>query len=59
MADESDVVSYEIWRGMWYDTTANNSAYPEYDDLDTTSLRRAPAAEPRLWRATSGCWLEP
>ena len=23
---------YEVFSGLWYDTTVNNSAYPEYDD---------------------------
>jgi nitrous oxidase accessory protein NosD len=31
--DDVDVDHFEIWRGMWYDTTPGASAYPEYDDL--------------------------
>ncbi len=31
--DDIDVDHYEIYRGLWYDTTVGNSAYPEYDDL--------------------------
>ncbi len=32
--DGIDTDHYEIYRGLWYDTTIGNSAYPEYDDLD-------------------------
>ena len=31
--DLSDVDHFEVWRGLWYDTVVNTSAYPEYDDL--------------------------
>ncbi len=31
--DGLDVDHYEIYRGLWYDTTIGVSAYPEYDDL--------------------------
>lgn len=31
--DGTDVVAYEVYRGLWYDTTYGVSAYPEYDDL--------------------------
>ena len=43
MADESDVAYYEIWRGLWYDTTPGVSAYPEYDDLAADVIPTRPA----------------
>jgi len=27
-----DVDHFDVYRGLWYDTTIGNSAYPEYDD---------------------------
>ncbi len=31
--DDVDVDHYEIFRGLWYNGTVGQSAYPEYDDL--------------------------
>jgi hypothetical protein len=47
----ADAVSYEVYRGLWYDTSMAVSAYPEYDDLagdviPTRPLSRAAAAAP-------------
>ncbi len=54
MADESGVDHYEIYRGLWYDTTPGVSAYPEYDDLagdvqPTRPADRAAAAASAEW----------
>jgi len=43
MADESDVDHYEVYRGLWYDTTVGTSAYPEYDDLPADVIPTRPA----------------
>lgn len=43
MADETDVVEYVIYRGLWYDTTPGVSAYPEYDDLEFDVIPTRPA----------------
>ncbi len=43
MADESDVDHYEVYRGLWYDTTPGTSAYPEYDDLAGSTIPARPA----------------
>lgn len=31
--DGVDTAVFEVYRGLWYDTTVGVSAYPEYDDL--------------------------
>jgi hypothetical protein len=52
--DGTDVVAYEVYRGLWYDTTAGVSAYPEYDDLPgnvipTRPVDRADAVSSAEW----------
>ncbi len=39
-----DVVTLEVWRGLWYDTTPGTSAYPEYDDLPGDVIPTRPAS---------------
>ncbi|MFC1572943.1 hypothetical protein ACFL6M_05015 [Candidatus Eisenbacteria bacterium] len=34
---DSDILTLEIWRGLWHDGS-HNSAYPEYDDLSGNSI---------------------
>ena len=41
--DGIDTATFEIYRGLWYDTTINNSAYPEYDDLVGNTIPTRPA----------------
>jgi len=41
--DDLDVDHYEIFRGLWYDTTIGVSAYPEYDDLPGAVIPVRPA----------------
>ncbi len=41
--DDVDVDHYEIFRGLWYDTTVGISAYPEYDDLAGNVIPTRPA----------------
>ncbi len=41
--DDVDVDHYEIFRGLWYDTTPGVSAYPEYDDLPGNVIPARPA----------------
>ncbi|RKX30425.1 MAG: hypothetical protein DRP71_15060, partial [Verrucomicrobia bacterium] len=38
-----DNATYEIFRGLWYDTTIGVSAYPEYDDLTGSTIPTRPA----------------
>jgi len=50
----ADTAVYEIYRGLWYDTTPGVSAYPEYDDLagnviPTRPANRAAAAASDEW----------
>jgi len=39
----ADFTGLEIWRGMWHDG-ANNTAYPEYDDLVGSTIPTRPAS---------------
>ena len=41
--DGLDTITYEIYRGLWYDTTVGNSAYPEYDDLAGSTIPTRPS----------------
>ena len=41
--DGTDVATYEVYRGLWYDTTPGVSAYPEYDDLAGDVIPTRPA----------------
>ncbi len=41
--DDTDVDHYEIFRGLWYDTTPGVSAYPEYNDLPGNLIPIRPA----------------
>jgi hypothetical protein len=40
--DGDDTAEYVIYRGLWYDTTVGNSAYPEYDDLAGSTIPTRP-----------------
>ncbi|MFH2054126.1 MAG: right-handed parallel beta-helix repeat-containing protein [bacterium] len=42
--DGTDVAFYEVYRGLWYDTTYGVSAYPEYDDLAGDVVPTRPAS---------------
>ncbi|MBU2502401.1 right-handed parallel beta-helix repeat-containing protein [bacterium] len=42
--DGTDVAFYEVYRGLWYDTTTGVSAYPEYDDLAGDVIPTRPAS---------------
>jgi len=37
-----DTATYEIYRGLWYDTNPGTSAYPEYDDLAGNTIPTRP-----------------
>ncbi len=52
--DGTDTATFEIYRGLWYDTTINNSAYPEYDDVGAIVPTR-PAD--RAGAIASGEWV--
>ena len=54
--DGADVDHYEVFTGLWYDTTYGSSAYPEYDDLagDVTPTRPADYAAALADDAWSG-----
>jgi hypothetical protein len=41
--DGVDTATYQIYRGLWYDTTVGVSAYPEYDDLPGNTIPTRPA----------------
>ncbi|MEN8008049.1 MAG: FlgD immunoglobulin-like domain containing protein [Candidatus Krumholzibacteriota bacterium] len=41
--DGTDTATYEIYRGLWYDTAVGVSAYPEYDDLGGNTIPARPA----------------
>jgi hypothetical protein len=41
--DGTATATYEIYRGLWYDTTVGVSAYPEYDDLAGNTIPTRPA----------------
>ncbi len=41
--DGTDTAVYEVYRGLWYDTTVGVSAYPEYDDLAGNVIPTRPA----------------
>ena len=41
--DGADTIAYEIYRGLWYDTIAGVSAYPEYDDLAGNTFPTRPS----------------
>jgi len=52
--DGSDTGVFEVYRGLWYDTTVGTSAYPEYDDNDfdvipTRPVDRADAVASTEW----------
>ncbi len=40
--DGSDTATYEIYRGLWYDSATDESAYPEYDDLAGSTIPTRP-----------------
>ncbi len=42
--DNLDTDHYEIYRGLWYDTTVGTSAYPEYDDLANDVIPTRPGS---------------
>ncbi len=42
--DGTDVIAYEIYRGLWYDTSVGTSAYPEYDDLTGNTIPTRPSS---------------
>ncbi len=42
--DGTDVDHYEVFSGLWYDTTPGVSAYPEYDDLAGDVIPTRPAS---------------
>jgi hypothetical protein len=50
----ADTAVYEIYRGLWYDTTPGVSAYPEYDDLAGDIIPTRPAN--RTAAAASAEW---
>ncbi len=41
--DGTDTVVYEVYRGLWYDTTIGVSAYPESDDLAGNTIPTRPS----------------
>ena len=52
--DGVETTTYEIYRGLWYDTTVGVSAYPEYDDLPGNTIPTRPAD--RAAAIASGEW---
>ncbi|MCB1185143.1 hypothetical protein KDM41_17120, partial [bacterium] len=42
--DGTDTITYEVYRGLWYDTTVGTSAYPEYDDLPGNTIPTRPSS---------------
>jgi len=50
-----DTATFEIYRGLWYDTTVNTSAYPEYDDLAGSTIPTRPTD--RAGAAGSAEWV--
>jgi len=56
-AGDPDVVSVEIWRGMWYNNANGLSAYPLYDDLGTNVVPARPAVYGDLPPVDSGEWI--
>jgi hypothetical protein len=53
--DGSDTAVFEIYRGLWYDTTPGVSAYPEYDDLPGNTIPTRPTD--RTGAIASGEWV--
>jgi len=53
--DGADTALYEVYRGLWYDTTVGVSAYPEYDDLPGNTIPTRPSS--RAVAAASAEWV--
>ncbi len=55
--DLADVDHFEVYRGLWYDTTVGVSAYPEYDDEPGEMIPTRPTAY-GVFPGPAGEWVQ-